>query len=35
MVQLEGTHRTGNERILFIGATNRPNELDDAIRRRF
>lgn len=35
MVQLEGANRTGQERIVFIGATNRPQELDDAIKRRF
>ncbi|CAD8057759.1 unnamed protein product [Paramecium sonneborni] len=35
MVQLEGATRGGCERIVFIGATNRPQELDDAIKRRF
>lgn len=35
MIQLEGASRNGNDRVIFIGATNRPQELDDAIRRRF
>jgi fidgetin-like protein 1 len=36
MVQLEGACSTkDSDRILVIGATNRPQELDDAARRRF
>lgn len=31
----DGARTTGEERILLIGATNRPQELDDAARRRF
>jgi len=34
LVQLDGTKETGG-RVLLIGATNRPAELDDAARRRF
>ena len=30
LVQLDGTRSTGEERILIIGATNRPWELDEA-----
>ncbi|CAG0914061.1 unnamed protein product [Notodromas monacha] len=33
-VQLDGAG-SGDERILLVGATNRPQELDDAARRRF
>lgn len=35
LVQLDGTRTTGEERVLIIGATNRPWELDEAARRRF
>ena len=35
MVQLDGARTTGEERILIIGATNRPQELDEAVKRRF
>lgn len=35
MVQLEGASRGGGDRVVFVGATNRPQELDDAILRRF
>lgn len=31
----DGTGTSGQGRVLAIGATNRPNELDDAARRRF
>lgn len=34
-VQMDGARTSGEERILVIGATNRPQELDDAARRRF
>ncbi len=33
--KLDGTGTSGQGRVLAIGATNRPNELDDAARRRF
>ena len=32
---MDGAGNDGSERILLIGATNRPQELDDAARRRF
>jgi fidgetin-like protein 1 len=35
LVQLDGTNGSHGERVLVIGATNRPHELDDAARRRF
>lgn len=35
LVQLDGARTTGEERILIIGATNRPAELDEAVKRRF
>lgn len=34
LVQLDGAGTNNDERILVIGATNRPQELDDAARRR-
>lgn len=34
-MQLDGTGTSGQGRVLVIGATNRPQELDDAARRRF
>lgn len=34
-MQLEGATTSENERILIVGATNRPQELDEAARRRF
>ena len=33
-MQLDGATTVGEERILVVGATNRPQELDDAARRR-
>lgn len=35
LIQLDGATTDSNERILVIGATNRPQELDEAARRRF
>ncbi|CAH8500496.1 unnamed protein product [Schistosoma turkestanicum] len=35
LVQLDGISTNDDERMLFIGATNRPQELDEAARRRF
>ena len=35
LVQLDGTSTSGQGRVLVIGATNRPQELDEAVRRRF
>lgn len=35
LVQLDGTSTTEKDRILIVGATNRPQELDEAARRRF
>lgn len=35
LVRLDGTCTAENERILIVGATNRPQELDEAARRRF
>jgi len=34
LVQLDGASTVGEERVLVVGATNRPNELDEAARRR-
>lgn len=34
LVQLDGTGTGENDRILVVGATNRPQELDEAARRR-
>lgn len=34
LVQLDGATTSSNDRILVIGATNRPQELDEAARRR-
>ncbi|GBG34113.1 26S proteasome regulatory subunit 4 [Hondaea fermentalgiana] len=35
LVQLDGAATSAGERVLVIGATNRPQELDEAARRRF
>nr|CDS26390.1 fidgetin protein 1 [Hymenolepis microstoma] len=35
LVQLDGVSTGSEERLLLIGATNRPQELDEAARRRF
>ena len=35
LVRLEGTRTNSKDRVLVIGATNRPQELDEAARRRF
>jgi SpoVK/Ycf46/Vps4 family AAA+-type ATPase len=34
LVQLDGASTVGDERVLVVGATNRPQELDEAARRR-
>jgi len=34
LIQLDGATTTGKERVLVVGATNRPQELDEAARRR-
>ncbi|KAM0671759.1 putative AAA+ class ATPase [Ordospora colligata] len=34
LVQFDGAATSGNDRILVIGATNRPHEIDEAARRR-
>lgn len=35
LVQLDGATTDSDERLLIVGATNRPQELDEAARRRF
>lgn len=35
LVQLDGATTESEERLLIIGATNRPHEIDEAARRRF
>jgi SpoVK/Ycf46/Vps4 family AAA+-type ATPase len=34
LVQLDGVATNGDDKILMIGATNRPYDLDEAVRRR-
>ena len=34
LVQFDGAATSSDDRLLFIGATNRPQELDEAVRRR-
>ena len=34
-MELDGAKTNNDERVLIIGATNLPQELDDAVRRRF
>lgn len=35
MIHLDGAATKDDTRVLFIGATNRPQDLDEAVRRRF
>lgn len=35
MVQLDGAGTSQSDRVVIVGATNRPEELDEAVRRRF
>ncbi len=35
MVQLDGAGTSQSARVVVVGATNRPEELDEAVRRRF
>lgn len=34
-MRLDGAATTDDDRVLIVGATNRPQELDEAVRRRF
>jgi SpoVK/Ycf46/Vps4 family AAA+-type ATPase len=34
LIQLDGAGSNANDKILIIGATNRPEELDEAVKRR-
>lgn len=34
LVQIDGAGTSGDDRVLIVGATNRPQELDEAVRRR-
>ncbi|KAL9926980.1 fidgetin [Glossina fuscipes fuscipes] len=35
LVRLDGASTSDDDRVLVVGATNRPQELDEAVRRRF
>ena len=35
LVQMDGVKESDQDRVVIVGATNRPQELDEAVRRRF